>query len=60
MGLGQSELVKQPKTCTFNIRIAAIACGEDQTFLVTEEGLVYGSGSNQYEKLGLDASCEKK
>ena len=43
-----------PKTCSFNIVISSVSCGEDFTFLLTSAGLVYGMGSNQYGKLGLN------
>jgi alpha-tubulin suppressor-like RCC1 family protein len=42
-----------PKSCSFNIQIQEVSCGEDFTFLLTEKGLVYGMGSNQFGKLGL-------
>lgn len=60
LGLGHRYTQKQdkkflpvPKTCSFNIQISEVACGEDFTFLLTGKGLLYGMGSNQFGKLGF-------
>ena len=63
LGLGHQDTeeankLKTLKTCSFNIHITSVACGEDSTFLVTKQGLIYGMGSNQHGKLGLDVSVE--
>ena len=35
-----------PKSCSFNIQIKEVSCGEDFSFLLTVKGLIYGMGSN--------------
>jgi alpha-tubulin suppressor-like RCC1 family protein len=66
LGLGHRYTQKQtdskklltPKTCSFNILILSVSCGEDFTFLLTNADLVYGMGSNQYGKLGLNQNIK--
>lgn len=53
---GQPKVLLHPKTCSFNILIKEVACGEDFTFLLTSRGLLYAMGSNQHGKLGLSQS----
>jgi E3 ubiquitin-protein ligase HERC1 len=63
LGLGRKtdkQFLTVPKTCSFNIQLSQVACGEDFTFMVTTQGLVYGMGSNQYGKLGFAVSKEGK
>ena len=55
----KKHVLVAPKTCSFNIIISQVSCGEDFTFLLTSKGLLYAMGSNQYNKLGISVDQTK-
>ena len=42
-----------PKFCTFNVVIRRIACGEEHSAFITNDGAVYSMGSNSDGRLGI-------
>ncbi len=55
MGVGFDKTSHSvPKTCSFNIMIRQVSCGEDHTvFVVEPTGQVYSMGNNVDGKLGV-------
>ena len=53
-------MLENPKSCSFQIEIKDVACGEDFAFLLTRKGLVYAMGSNQFGKLGILSQANLK
>jgi alpha-tubulin suppressor-like RCC1 family protein len=56
----KKKVLENPKSCSFNIQIREVACGEDFAFLLTKKGLLYAMGSNQFGKLGILSSQNLK
>jgi len=42
-----------PKVCTFNVVIRKVACGEEHSAFITNNGWIYTMGSNSNGKLGI-------
>ena len=43
-----------PKSLSFDILIAQVACGASHTLLLSAKGEVFGFGSNEFGQLGLN------
>ena len=53
------SLIEVPRTCSYNILIKAIACGEAHTHLLSQDGYVYSMGLNANGVLGLGKDEEE-
>src|SRR5690349_17347399 len=55
LGLGNKidQTTPQLITSLENIRIKKISCGRDHSLLLSEDGLIYSFGFNQFGQLGL-------
>ena len=52
----KEKMLKVPKMCSYNILIKQIACGDQHTHLLTQDGFVYSMGFNTNGVLGLGKS----
>ena len=48
---------KLPTTCSFNILIKQVACGESHSAILTASGHLYMMGSNSHGQLGIGDAC---
>lgn len=48
LGFESEEMLKVPKTLSFNIFIRQVACGQDHTHLLSKDGHLYSMGSNSH------------
>ena len=50
-----SDLKKPAKLDTFGLKIRQIACGDNHTIMLDEQGALYGLGNDQWAQLGIFA-----
>jgi len=55
----EESVVEKLRHKSFDVIITKIACGKDNTALVTDEGFVFMMGSNKYGKLGVGLTEEQ-
>lgn len=48
---------KMPKTCSFNILIKQVSCGESHAAILTSSGHLYMMGDNSHGQLGIGEHC---
>lgn len=56
LGLGSSQgrhRYSLPKSCTFNVIIRSVSCGEEHSAFITNTGAIYTMGSNADGRLGI-------
>lgn len=56
-GYSSIKSFKIPKTCSFNILIKQISCGENHSAILTNSGHLYMMGSNSHGQLGISEIC---
>jgi X-linked retinitis pigmentosa GTPase regulator len=49
----QENFYTLPKSCSFNVLIKEMSCGQAHTAMLTMSGYLYMMGSNQYGQLGV-------
>ena len=52
-GNKRPDFIQIPRSCSFNIVITQVACGEDHSGIVTSQGHLYMMGSNKMGQLGV-------
>ena len=52
-GNKRPDFIQIPRSCSFNIVISQISCGEDHSAILTSQGHLYMMGSNRLGQLGV-------